>query len=202
MEKEVRTLGDGIDNALTDRAPVLKISGLKNISMNSNLTKNILDSLKPVAIEPGTKVFYLVPKYLPKERKVPKYLTKKPKEPKFVPYEPYKAAVQPITSNKVISKKFNELKPSKNNVEIQQLVTQMSEMREFELNKSNFVNTKEEDPVKLRLQWEKEKEAYEIDIKNLRETNSHLENQLKFQAQVWYNRIKGDFCHLLIFPRI
>lgn len=184
MEKEVRTLGDGIDNSLIDRAPVLKISGLKNISMNSNLTKNILDSLKPVAIEPGTKVFYLVPKYLPKERKVPKYLTKKPKEPKFVPYEPYKAAVQPITSNKVISKKFNELKPSKNNVEIQQLVTQMSEMREFELNKSNFVNTKEEDPVKLRLQWEKEKEAYEIDIKNLRETNSHLENQLKFQAQV------------------
>ncbi|XP_018580172.1 golgin-45 [Anoplophora glabripennis] len=184
MEKQIRTLGDGMDNTLINRKPVLGVTGIKNIKVDSNLSKSILDSLKPIAIEPGTKVSYLVPKYVPKERKVPKYLTKKRKEPKFVPYEPYKAAVQPITSNKVISKTFEELKPSKNNVEIQQLVNQMSEIREFELNKTNIVSPKDEDPLKLRLQWEKEKEGYEIDIKNLRETNSHLENQLKFQAQV------------------
>ncbi|KAJ8918154.1 hypothetical protein NQ315_011611 [Exocentrus adspersus] len=184
VKNEVRTLGDGMDNTLIDR---YGINALKDIKINRNLSRSALDALRPVVVEPGTKISYLVPRYVPKMRKVPKYLTNKPKEPKFVPYEPYKAAVLPLRPNKVITKTKDsiDMKPSKNNIEIQELVNQISEIREFELGKTSVSDFKsDDDHYKLRLQWEKEKEAYEIDIKNLRETNSHLENQLKFQAQV------------------
>lgn len=152
-----RTLGDGIDNSL------LKIS----------------EKARPTftPIEPTTKIFALKPVYVSKERKTPKCLIKKPREPKFIPYEPYKAAVEPI-----IPLKIPIVKPSRNNVAIQELVAQMAEMRAAELDKE------EEEPgtdnVISVKQWEKEKEAYETDIKNLRETNAHLENQIKFQTQV------------------
>ncbi|KAJ8952987.1 hypothetical protein NQ318_015347 [Aromia moschata] len=60
----------------------------------------------------------------------------------------------------------------------------MTTMREIEMRKQNQNESDSDDTFKLKLQWEKEKTGYETDIKNLRETNSHLENQLKFQAQV------------------
>lgn len=59
----------------------------------------------------------------------------------------------------------------------------MSDIRSTELNKLKITALKV-DEIIPRQQWEKEKEAYEIDIKNLKETKAHLENQLKFQAQV------------------
>lgn len=140
----------------------------------------ILQSMTPVP--PGDKVFNLVPKYVSGDKKVgSKSLSMKPKEPKFIPYEPYKGAVQPLgVKKKPLPVKLNL--NDKNNIEIHQLVDQMSEMRLAEMNKLKADLNKDE--IIPRKQWEKEKAAYETDIKNLKETKAHLENQLKFQAQV------------------
>ena len=69
-------------------------------------------------------------------------------------------------------------------MEIQDLVAQMAQMRSVEMNKANEEAVQNDEPLISRRQWEQERLGYETDIKNLRETNSHLENQIKFQAQV------------------
>lgn len=182
MEHHVRTRGDGMDSALLISKSSVDLSG--SIIIDKNAYKSILKSLRPVEIQ--SDLINLVPKYVPNERKMPKYLVKKSKEPKFIPYEPYKAAVKPITSGNIICSECNDsnVKPSKNDIEIHELVNQMSEIRKIEMMKLNATEDKNEETLQLRLQWEKEKKAYETDIKNLRETNSHLENQLKFQVKV------------------
>ncbi|CAH1119254.1 unnamed protein product [Phaedon cochleariae] len=185
MEKVERTLGDGIDNnVLKSNPPDRKINKLLNIEVKNKNTQDILKSMRP--IEPKSKAVHLVPKYVPKIRKAPKCLVKKPREPKFIPYEPYKAAVQPMVSSKGLSFFNNDLKKSKNDTEIQELVTQMSEMRRSEMEGMPYENIGDEmdGSQRARQKWQKEKETFLVDIKNLRETNSHLENQLKFQAQV------------------
>lgn len=133
--------------------------------------------LRPVV--PTGRIINLVPKYVPKSKKKANYL-KKPKEPRFVPYEPYKAAIEPIISKKIEVKKDK----SRNNVDIQDLVTQMSEIANVEMQKAKKVALESDEPLITRKQWENDKLKFETDIKNLRETNMHLENQLKFQAQV------------------
>ncbi|CAH0559728.1 unnamed protein product [Brassicogethes aeneus] len=178
-QKGIRTMGDGMDNALLSFPETLNNA----ITFNANLksSKQILKSLQPVI--PTSNIVQLVPKYFPKEQKAPKDLFKKGREPKFVPYEPYKAAVEPMVapiSNKVVF----ESKPTKNNVEIHQLVNQMADIRQEEMDKMKMTALEKGDNFIARDLWEKEKECYNNDIKNLRETNSHLENQLKFQAQV------------------
>lgn len=169
-----RTLGDGMDSQTLSKESTKTEFNLK---INLKPQANILKSFQPVT--PHSKVHYLVPKYIPNERK-PKYLLKKPKEPKFVPYEPYKGAVEPIIPPKPLIR----IKPSKNNIEIQQLVTQLTEFRKSEMAKVNKTAFENNETLLPKEVWQKEKNAYETDIKNLRETNVHLENQLKFQAQV------------------
>ncbi|KAK9739634.1 hypothetical protein QE152_g8788 [Popillia japonica] len=177
MARAERTLGDGMDNNLM----ALSDSANENVPFRLNLRSSqaILNSLKP--IEPNGKVITLVPKYTPREVTKPKYLTRKPKEPKFVPYEPFKGAVEPIVPIKKVVKRERK---DKNNIDIHDLVIQMSEMRMHELNKAKIDAIKGDEEVITRKQWDHEKKSYETDIKNLQETNAHLENQLKFQAQV------------------
>ncbi|XP_022919698.2 golgin-45 [Onthophagus taurus] len=171
-----RTLGDGMDNALI----ALTDSANENIPFQLKLrsSKAILKAMKPV--KPQGKVTIVIPKYVPKEIKKPKYLTSKRKEPKFIPYEPFKGAVGPIIP---VKKQLKVIK-DKNNIDIHELVTQMTEMRTLEMDKIKLEAIENKDEIITRKQWEQEKEGYDKDIKNLRETNSHLENQLKFQAQV------------------
>lgn len=171
-----RTLGDGMDNNhISIENSVIPL----NLKLNLKSNKNIAKSLKP--IEPQGPIIKTVPKYVPSVRKQPKYLTTKPKDPKFVPYEPYKAAVDPII--RTVKKHAKLSQRNKNNVDINDLVNQMSEMRTVELNEANVVTDDDVFAIS-KSEWEKQKKEYETDIKNLRETNSHLENQLKFQAQV------------------
>lgn len=153
-----------------------------NIKLRRSLSQKILHSLTP--IEPKGPLIKSVPKYIPKERKQPKFLIGKPKEPKFVPYEPYKGAIEPIIPHKRTVRPSFIQKRSKNNVDIHDLVNQLSEVRTTELNKAKLAAIECDEPVISRKQWEKEREKFETDFKNLRETNSHLENQVKFQAQV------------------
>lgn len=148
--------------------------------MNIHRPKNHI-SFKPV--EPKCQVFNLKPVYVSKERRQPKCLIRKPKEPKFIPYEPYKGAVEPIIPHKTAII-VPAVKTSKNNVDIQDLVVQMAEMRTVEMNKAKQEAVQNDEPLISKKQWVKERLGYETDIKNLRETNAHLENQIKFQAQV------------------
>lgn len=159
--------------------------------LNYRPSAEILKSLQPV--EPKNPITTSAPKYIPKERKNPKFLIRKPKEPKFVPYEPYKGAVEPIIPRKKIIKRECVQKPSKNNVDIHDLVNHISEVRISELNKAKLQAIQSDEPVISRKQWESEKKAYETDIKNLRETNAHLENQIKFQVQVSLFQIRSFF---------
>ncbi|KAF7266407.1 hypothetical protein GWI33_020238 [Rhynchophorus ferrugineus] len=173
----VRTSGDGMEN-------IVPYSSEINISkaLLSRVSPDMLKSMKPV--KPNSKVFNLVPKYIPRDKKKSNIILTKPKEPKFVPYEPYKAAVRPICPKpRRHSDLINKVNYSKNNIEIHELVEQMSEMRLKEMSKLKLANFSENEVIP-RLQWEKEKKAYENDIKNLKETKAHLENQLKFQGQV------------------
>ncbi|GJQ77651.1 hypothetical protein Trydic_g12779 [Trypoxylus dichotomus] len=172
-----RTSGDGMDSNLM---AVSDYTG-ENVPFRLNLRSSeaILNSLRP--IEPSGKVIRLVPKYVPRELRKPKYLTRKPKEPKFVPYEPFKGAVEPIIPIKRVTKREPK---DKNNIDIHDLVIQMSEIRMQELSKAKIEAIKQDEELITRKQWDEEKRVYETDIKNLQETNAHLENQLKFQAQV------------------
>ncbi|XP_030756812.1 golgin-45 [Sitophilus oryzae] len=172
-----RTSGDGMENNVRTNSDI-KLSS----TLLTKPSSSILKSMKPV--EPASKIFNLVPKYVPQDKKVSNIILYKPKEPKFIPYEPYKAAVIPIipTKFKKPTQMVYKEKRSKNNIEIHELVNQMTDMRTKEMNKLGAALP--ESAVIPLQQWEKEKEAFDTDIKNLKETKAHLENQLKFQAQV------------------
>lgn len=162
---------------------LIKATEKPKIIINNKTIKYIILTSKP--IKPTSPIIMLTPKYIPRERRNTNLIMQKQKEPKFVPYEPYKCAVLPIVpSKRKIKKEQLEVKYSKNNVDINNLVEQMSEIRASELEKGALDSPEDENVVLSKKQWESEKTALENDIKNLRETNSHLENQLKFQAQV------------------
>lgn len=182
MDKSVglRTAGDGIDNNILKENIPFQAPDYDSINLSKDTYNGILKSLKPV--ESTKNRIQLIPRYVPCKKKA-KFL-KKPREPKFVPYEPYKAAVVSLKLSHSVNQKKPHSKVSKNNVEIQRLVGQVVEMRVSEMSKLNDDEEDISDATKLKMQWAKEKQALETDIKNLKETNSHLENQLKFQAQV------------------
>ncbi|XP_017772073.1 PREDICTED: golgin-45 [Nicrophorus vespilloides] len=170
-----RTMGDGMDCSLINFSEIIS-KNLSQVKLGA-----VHHSTKPIT--PQGPIIRTIPKYIPKECKKPSYLVKKPKEAKFVPYEPFKAAVDPIIPKKRVLK-VNSPPISKNNVDIQDLVHQMSEMRSVELGKEKKEALMNNESIITMKQWEDDRLAYETDIKNLRETNAHLENQLKFQAQV------------------
>lgn len=169
-----------MDNALLQHAEV--VSKPVDFKLKVISSKKLLHSLKP--IEPKLPIITLVPKYVPHIRKHTKCLIRKPKEPKFIPYEPYKGAIEPIISRKKVVKPEMCARIRKNNIDIHDLVTQISEVRLNELKSVQVEVSDNEETFVSRKQWEEEKRAYETDINNLRETNAHLENNLKFQAQV------------------
>lgn len=181
MNKVVRTEGDGIDNSIL-QVNEIETSNWDRANFSKESYNSILNSLKPVELK--SSLIPLIPKYVPSEKKKTNYFIQKPKDPKFVPYEPYKAAVKSLKLTNPKNKKKLCTKVSKNDVEIQRLVGQVVDIRLSEMNKLDNNNEDLNDSSKLKLQWAKEKQALETDIRNLKETNCHLENQLKFQAQV------------------
>lgn len=189
MTEAIRTAGDGVDSTSVLKETALHESN-KFVNLNKEMYKSILRSLKPV--ESKSTLIPLIPKYVPCKKKSSKYLIKKPKDPKFVPYEPYKAAVKSLKLPQPTDEK-HEMKTSKNDVEIQSLVSQVVELRRTEMSKLVINEDEVSDTSKLKMHWAKEKQALETDIRNLKETNSHLENQLKFQAQVLFYQIYKPF---------
>lgn len=184
-----RTQGDGMENVTVDKTEVKQTKcrlGDALIYRPTNLKQ--LSSIPPVT--PNGPIINLVPKHISNVKDEKHILNSlKSKEPKFVPYEPYKAAVNPIIPYDKKSKKFQ-----KSNLNMNMAVSQVAAMKIHEIEvpgASELIKSMNDKPVES--EWLEEKKAYETEIKKLKEENSQLENQLKFQAQV-----NGELKNLLV----
>jgi len=177
-----RTQGDGMENVVADK---LEIKRSRNrlgdtlIYHPTNLKQ--LGSTTPVT--PTGTIVNLVPKNISNAKQERRILhTLKSKEPKFVPYEPYKAAVNPIVPFEKKNKKLSRNETSMNAATVAQLAA--LKIQDNNARMTDCVGGKEE---KLSEEWNNEKRMYEAEIRKLKEENSQLETQLKFQAQVYNN---------------
>ncbi|XP_033323167.2 golgin-45 isoform X1 [Megalopta genalis] len=181
-----RTQGDGMENVTVDKAEVKQTKcrlGDALIYHPTNLKQ--LSSIPPVT--PNGPIINLVPKHISNVKDEKHILNSlKSKEPKFVPYEPYKAAVKPIIPHDKKSKRFHK---SSLNVAVSQVAAM--KIHEIEVPAAEVIKGMEDKSIEC--EWLNEKKAYEIEIKKLKEENSQLENQLKFQAQV-----NGELKNLLV----
>lgn len=146
-----------------------------------------LGSTAPVT--PTGTIVKLVPKNISSAKQEKRILhSLKLKEPKFVPYEPYKAAVNPI----VPLKKKNKKLPRKES-NVNSTVAQIAAMKIQDSDARAKDCAEESREKSWENEWKSEKEAYEAEIRKLKEENSQLETQLKFQAQV-----NGELKNLLV----
>lgn len=126
-------------------------------------------SLPPVL--PKGKIFHLIPKLVKTNDTHLSILRNK--EPKFIPFEPYKGAVNPL----VPYRKLNKIKINKkNNLDLNVLVTQMSNMKTNEMkdNKQIYLKTTDNDNLK----------DVDKQLMELKSERDYYESQLKFQVQV------------------
>lgn len=174
-----RTQGDGMENATADKVEIKQSrSRLGDTLIYHPTNLKQLGSTAPVT--PIGTIVNLVPKNISNAKQEKHILhSLRSKEPKFVPYEPYKAAVNPIVPFEKKNKKLPRNKSNMNTTvaQIAAMKIQESDMKLKECMKESKEKTSEDD-------WNNEKKAYEIEIRKLKEENSQLETQLKFQAQV------------------
>lgn len=183
-----RTQGDGMENATADKVEIKQSrSRLGDTLIYHPTNLKQLGSTAPVT--PIGTIVNLVPKNISNAKQEKHILhSLRSKEPKFVPYEPYKAAVNPIVPFEKKNKKLPRNKSNMNTTvaQIAAMKIQESDMKLKECMKESKEKTSEDD-------WNNEKKAYEIEIRKLKEENSQLETQLKFQAQV-----NGELKNLLV----
>ncbi|XP_046741068.1 golgin-45 isoform X1 [Diprion similis] len=191
MTCPMRTQGDGMENITdekVDKKPTKVRLGDTLIYHPTNLKQS--NSTPPVT--PVGMIVNLTPKSVAQVKKEKHILSSlKSKEPKFVPYEPYKAAVNPI-----IPYQKKTRKASKNNLDINVMVSQMAMLTANEAEKRNqtYAKVKESAAENAGIDaLSAERKAYEAEIQKLKEENSQLESQLKFQAQV-----NGELKNLLV----
>lgn len=180
-----RTRGDGMENkAMETIEKPLKIKlGEALIYRPINLKQQTLTPTTP-----SGQIVNLTPKKTNNIKKEKHILhTTKIKEPKFVPYEPYKAAVNPIVP---FEKKKKKKISSRNNLDINVMVTQLAQLKTEEIIDNKLVN---ENQIETIDEIGILKKQYDEEIQKLKEENSQLENQLKFQAQV-----NGELKNLLV----
>ncbi|XP_006620634.1 golgin-45 [Apis dorsata] len=182
-----RTEGDGMENVTAGKIEIKQTKcrlGETLIYHPTDLKQ--LSSIPPVT--PNGPIINLKPKYVTNVKDEKHILNSlKLKEPKFIPYEPYKAAVNPIIPYEKKNKKLQ-----KSNVNVNMTVAQVAAMKLHET-KVPYNELKIMDENCVGNEWLKEKEVYEAEIQKLKEENSQLENQLKFQAQV-----NGELKNLLV----
>lgn len=174
-----RTQGDGMENVTADKSETKQSkSRLGDILIYHPTNLKQLRSIPPVM--PIGTIVNLVPKNISNIKHEKNILhSLKSKEPKFVPYEPYKAAVNPI----VPFEKKNRRLPRKES-SVKATVTQIASISIQETNTNVKDSTRENEEKVSEDEWKNEKRAYEREIHKLKEENSQLETQLKFQAQV------------------
>ena len=115
---------------------------------------------------PKGKLYLLKPKVILKPANAEK---KKSRPPRFIPFEPYTAAVTFITQPKKLFTRIK--KKTRNNLDINILVSQMSNMKSSELDSAS--NT----TASAGSETSKE-------IQKITEERDYFQSQLKFQAQV------------------
>lgn len=168
-----RTAGDGMESAI-NTAESIRNSDTKVHGRPSK------DSLLP-----GRLVQVYPTNFIKPEKKT---LQMYAKNPKFVPYEPYPAAVKPMipqTATRGLKKTV-----SKNNMDINTLITQMSQMDttvpeykpRAKLTSVTSVNEDVSKPSPENIEMQKQ-------IDRLAQENESLKEQLKQQAQVSTDRI-------------
>ncbi|XP_012134931.1 golgin-45 [Megachile rotundata] len=188
MDCAERTQGDGMENVVAQKTETKQTKcrlGDALIYHPTNLKQ--LSSIPPVM--PNGPIINLVPKHvinIKDEKHVLNSL--KSKEPKFVPYEPYKAAVNPIIP---YNKKTRKLQKSNLNMNV--TVSGVAAMKIHETDVPPIDIKKSNEDKAVESEWMKEKKVYEAELQKLKEENSQLENQLKFQAQV-----NGELKNLLV----
>lgn len=185
----IRTQGDGMENVVVEKAEARQSKcrlGETLIYHPMNLKQS--SSIPPVT--PNGPIVNLVPRHATNVKDEKHILNSlKLKEPKFVPYEPYKAAVNPIVP---YGKKNRRLQ--KTAVNVNMTVSQVAAMKLRETTEISSNNAKvANENTSTDDEWLKEKKAYEAEIQKLKDENSQLENQLKFQAQV-----NGELKNLLV----
>lgn len=188
-----RTQGDGMENVIVDKAENKQSrSRLGDTLIYHPTNLKQLRSTPPVT--PTGTIVKLVPKNIDNRKQERRILhSLKSKEPKFVPYEPYKAAVNPIVPCEKKGKKL-----SRNESRMNATIAQITAMK-IQDNDTKLKESMKEDKEKVLengtvgLEWDSEKRAYEAEIRKLKEENSQLETQLKFQAQV-----NGELKNLLV----
>ncbi|XP_076234037.1 golgin-45 isoform X2 [Calliopsis andreniformis] len=183
-----RTQGDGMENVTLEKPEVKQTKyrlGDVLIYHPTNLKQS--SSIPPVT--PTGPIVNLIPKHVVSMKNEKQILNSlKSKEPKFIPYEPYKAAVNPIIPYDKKSKKL-----LKSSLDMNMTVSQVAAVKVHERHIPSTDTLKAGEDKLLHNEWLKEKKAYELEIQKLKEENSQLENQLKFQAQV-----NGELKNLLV----
>ncbi|KAM3967006.1 golgin-45 [Aphomia sociella] len=163
---KTRTAGDGMESDVGITEPIKNITS-KTTGKDNN--------------ERPARLIQVYPTNIIKSDKKKSHIHSK--NPKFVPYEPYPAAVKPITPQSVPK----GLKKSKNNMDLNTLISQMSQMNtnlnEFKprpklqssIDKSVSLETEKMFPEKQEMQKK---------IDELLNENENLKDQLKQQVQV------------------
>ncbi|XP_034828492.1 golgin-45 [Maniola hyperantus] len=163
---KIRTAGDGMESE--DRV---------DENTQDNKAPTIVKSNSKTALLPGRLVQIYPSKFVTPEKKSSHIYSK---TPKFVPYEPYPGAVKPMTLHSA-----SKSKKSKNHMDINKLVSQMSQMdtniNEFKpRNKLTSCSEKSEgEPINTNVDKEMQKKIDELTVEN-----ESLKEQLKQQAQV------------------
>lgn len=195
-----RTSGDGMEQEPSSKAENCNVAP-KNTTLKVEHTykkeipeRRESESKKPIKI-PGKDTIYRpefdesvsLPAVIPKGKLVlliPRLVHRKDKsqsttnrEPRFIPFEPYKAAVKPIVPVK--HKKMP--RPNKNQLDINVLVEQMSNMKTSELKLNEGPNN---DLETTKTVFEEEKETLQKEIEELKKQQDRTTAQLKFQVQV------------------
>lgn len=168
MEKK-RTAGDGMES---DETATETVRNVYKPPLRSTSKDSVVERL--IQVFPSN--------IIRTEKKSPHIHSK---SPKFVPYEPYPAAVKPIITPKAARK---GVKKSKNNMDINTLISQMSQMstnlNEFKP-RAKLTSTSDKSVV----EYEKssiEMEELKQKTNELMKENESLKEQLKQQAQVNY----------------
>lgn len=164
---KTRTAGDGMES------DEIGTETIRKVSLKSNVRSGSKESLVP------GRLIQVYPTNIIKTEK--KRTSIHSKSPKFVPYEPYPAAVKPIVPQAVLKSK-----KSKNNMDINILISQMSQM-DTKLNEFKprpKLTSTGDNPAMESEKLNPEKAEMQATIEKLLQDNESLKGQLKQQVQV------------------
>lgn len=173
--KSGRTRGDGMEQEGSPSDPSLS----KTLPRNTVSIPGEQLIYKPNSVcgnMPKGKIFNLIPKLIVSNRRT-QNLNKR--EPRFVPFEPYKAAVNPIIPYKKVNL---HPKIDRNNLDLNVLISQMSEMKASEMNSPAL----DKRIISLGALSTPgiETQALQKEIQELKKERDYYNKELKFQCQV------------------